>query len=178
MVEESVYTIRGWLWEYKPSWLGENRKQLLSSFSKGVISLQFQQFLVACIYEMLFTVQMHSHFTSEEGLLYSPFHFECLLQPQISQILEWMSGKKSGFWKEVVGCVKRETRLHKKDRVRVWVWGNGCICRINNCITKKNIWGWVNRSSQMQNWSRTHSLVQANAAVQQKSEMSPSFCFV
>lgn len=88
MVEESVYTVMGWLWECIPCWLGENRKQLLSYFSKGVVSFQLQQVLVACISEM-FTAQMFSDFTSEEGLLNSSFCFKCLLHTQnLSQILQ------------------------------------------------------------------------------------------
>lgn len=157
MVEESVYTTRGWLWEYKPCWLGENRKQLVSSFSKGVISSQLPQLPVTCTYEMLLTGQMHSHFTSEEGLLNSPFCFECLLHPpNLSQILQWISGKNQVFGKKLLAVWTEKHGCTRKAGWWVWVLGNACICRINSCITKKNIWGWVNRSSQMLNWSRTH----------------------
>lgn len=158
MVEESVYTIRGWLWEYKPCWLGENRKQLLSSFSKGVTTFAAPatpgDLHIWNVVNRANAQSLHKWGRSSE--LTISFWVPPPPPKSLSNFTVdiW---KKSSFWKEVVGCVNREKYgCTRKAGWWVWVLGNACICRVNSCITKKNIWGWVNRSSQMLDWSRTH----------------------
>lgn len=128
MVEESVYTIRGWLWKYKPCWLGENRKQLPSSFARGVISLLLQQLLVVCTSE----TQMHS-----QKVLWTPHSvLSASSTPKSLSNFTVNVWKTASFWKEVFGCVNKRGCTTKAGWW-VWVLGNGCICRINSCITKK-----------------------------------------
>lgn len=117
MVEESVCTIRDWLWEYEPCWLGENRNSDPHLFPKEFFPCSSSNswclaYLKCSQHKCTVTSLVRKVFWTHHSVLSASF------TPQISlkfysEYLEKIRflERSCWLWKQ------RETRLHKKDRV-------------------------------------------------------------